>query len=224
MKINIKAAAISLGLSMAIFLSVHMPTLAANYEVSHVTLNYPDTSTIEVVNNDKVLFSAQKVDEYVYTTQRQNVRDVPTVHSTPITTLNTGIKVKRVGISDIGWDIVQIGNEKYFMWGEYLSLQKPKTNNTQLLGYYDITHYCSCAKCNGSWAGRPTASGAYPQINHTVACNSLPIGTKIMIEGQVYTVEDTGGMGNSVIDVYVGSHSEALNRGRKKKVPVYKVI
>ena len=49
----------------------------------------------------------------------------------------------------------------------------------------------------------------------TVACNSLPFGTRIVINGNVYVVEDRGGMANNVIDVFFNSHQEALNFGVK---------
>lgn len=80
------------------------------------------------------------------------------------------------------------------------------------LGTYRITHYCGCVSCNGSWAGSPTASGAYPVSGRTVAMADLPFGTKVEINGQIYTVEDRG-IPSGCVDIYVGSHSEALNSG-----------
>ena len=80
------------------------------------------------------------------------------------------------------------------------------------LGTYRITHYCGCASCNGSWTGSPTASGAYPVSGRTVAMADLPFGTKVEINGQIYTVEDRG-VPSGCVDIYVDSHSEALNSG-----------
>lgn len=80
------------------------------------------------------------------------------------------------------------------------------------LGTYRITHYCGCVSCNGSWAGSPTASGAYPVSGRTVAMANLPFGTKVEINGQIYTVEDRG-VPSGCVDIYVDSHSEALNSG-----------
>lgn len=62
------------------------------------------------------------------------------------------------------------------------------------------------------WAGSPTASGAYPVSGRTVAMADLPFGTKVEINGQIYTVEDRG-VPSGCVDIYVGSHSEALNSG-----------
>ena len=76
-----------------------------------------------------------------------------------------------------------------------------------------ITHYCNCAQCCGQWAGGATASGAYPTAGRTVAMD-LPFGTKVKIgnDPTVYVVEDRGVSG-AAVDVYCGSHSEALASG-----------
>ena len=73
---------------------------------------------------------------------------------------------------------------------------------------YKITHYSS--EETGS---SMTASGKVAQIGRTIACNSLPLGTRVRIGGSEYVVEDTGGMGDNVIDIYVGSTSEAMMLG-----------
>lgn len=81
-------------------------------------------------------------------------------------------------------------------------------------GKYKITAYCSCAKCCGKTNGI-TAMGTKAQANHTIAASSqFAFGTKIRINGIVYTVEDRGGAiyGNK-IDIYMNSHSEALAWG-----------
>ena len=62
--------------------------------------------------------------------------------------------------------------------------------------------------------GNLTASGTVPQAGRTVACNFLPLGTHVVINGHEYIVEDTGGMGNDVIDIFVDSYEEAIQNGR----------
>ncbi len=84
------------------------------------------------------------------------------------------------------------------------------------LGKYKITAYCGCALCCGKSTGR-TASGAIARANHTVAApGNFAFGTKLKINGIVYTVEDRGGAikGNK-IDIYFSSHSAALAFGTK---------
>ena len=78
------------------------------------------------------------------------------------------------------------------------------------LGYFTITGYCSCAICSGGWG--LTYSGTVPQANHTISAdlNVLPLGTKVMINDIVYTVEDKGSSVNgSHIDIYYATHAEA---------------
>lgn len=81
-----------------------------------------------------------------------------------------------------------------------------------LWGVCTLTFYCGGPCCCGQWAGSPTASGVMPTPNHTVACGDLPFGTRLMIEGQEYVVEDRGVSGMWV-DIFVSSHEEALQRG-----------
>lgn len=74
-----------------------------------------------------------------------------------------------------------------------------------------ITFYCPCSQCCGSW-GNATASGAMPTAGWTVANGSLPFGTKVIIDGHTYCVEDRG-VGSDQFDIFVNSHQEALDRG-----------
>lgn len=75
-------------------------------------------------------------------------------------------------------------------------------------GCYELTAYIA--------TGNPCASGVYPTVGRTVACNSIPMGTTVYIEGYgTYVVEDTGGMGGGVIDMFVGSYDEAIQFGRR---------
>lgn len=79
------------------------------------------------------------------------------------------------------------------------------------------TAYCPCVKCCGKNDGI-TASGVKARANHTVAVDKrvIPLGTEIIINGNTYVAEDTGGAikGNR-IDIYFDSHSEALKFGRQ---------
>lgn len=79
------------------------------------------------------------------------------------------------------------------------------------LGTYKLTAYCSCSKCCGKSDGI-TASGTKATAGRTVAAKGIPFGTKLMINGETYIVEDRG-VGSGVIDIYFDSHSEALNFG-----------
>ena len=89
--------------------------------------------------------------------------------------------------------------------------EEPEEPAMHLYGNCRITFYCHCAACNGR-AGANCASGVQPTVNHTVANGSLPFGTRLLIDGQEYVVEDRG-VGDFEIDIFVSSHEEALQRG-----------
>ena len=79
---------------------------------------------------------------------------------------------------------------------------------------YKITAYCPCAKCCGKATGR-TAMGTKATAGRTIAASGkFAFGTKLNINGHVYTVEDRGGAINgNKIDMFVNSHAEALAWG-----------
>ena len=81
-------------------------------------------------------------------------------------------------------------------------------------GVYKVTAYCACMKCCGKTNGI-TEYGVKATANHTIAApRTFAFGTKVVIDGVTYTVEDRGGaiQGNR-IDIYMNSHSEALKWG-----------
>lgn len=92
-------------------------------------------------------------------------------------------------------------------------LAKPKMH---LYGVCTITRYCNCSQCCGQWAGGNTASGVPPTPWHTVAHNYLPFGTRVLINGVEYVVEDRGDAnmaGGMWFDVYVSDHRTAQGPG-----------
>jgi len=83
------------------------------------------------------------------------------------------------------------------------------------LGNFRLTAYCPCYSCSEGW-GRHTSSGALAVSNHTVAVDRrvIPIGSRLMINGTVYTAEDVGGgvRGNH-IDIFFDSHAQTRQFG-----------
>lgn len=76
------------------------------------------------------------------------------------------------------------------------------------LGEYELTAY--------EWTGEVCANGNYPSCSYTVGCNSLPLGTKIYIEGYgEYVVEDRGDMPDNVIDIYMEYYDTCIQFGRR---------
>jgi cell wall-associated NlpC family hydrolase len=89
------------------------------------------------------------------------------------------------------------------------------------LGPVVTSGYCNCAICCGPWADGLTASGVVPKANHTIAVDSknpfLPMGTKVIMNGIEYTVEDTGPLEKYgvIFDVYYDVHAVAQAHGHQ---------
>ncbi len=90
------------------------------------------------------------------------------------------------------------------------------TLGQKITGRY--THYCACSTCNGAGAGT-TSSGkriynGMPNP-HYIACNWLPMGSVIKVDGVNYTVVDRGGSGLSRtgrIDIFTPEGHSACYR------------
>lgn len=96
------------------------------------------------------------------------------------------------------------------------------TESGECIGTFTITAYCGCKKCSGG--SQKTASGTTPTEGRTIAADTsiLPFGTKVVIGGVVYTVEDRGsGVNGNHIDIFFATHAKALAFGRKS-MKVYK--
>ncbi|MCI8655718.1 MAG: DUF348 domain-containing protein [Clostridia bacterium] len=82
---------------------------------------------------------------------------------------------------------------------------------------FRVTGYCACSKCCGKFASGYTSSGTKATAGRTVAASTqYDFGTKLLINGSTYTVEDRGGAitGNK-IDIYFNTHAEAIAWGVK---------
>ena len=81
--------------------------------------------------------------------------------------------------------------------------------------------YCNCSICCGQWSGGPTASGAMPTANHTIAVDAsnpfVPMGTHVIMNGVEYVVEDTGAFARYGVqfDVYYDNHAAASAHGHQ---------
>ena len=81
----------------------------------------------------------------------------------------------------------------------------------QDLGNFKLTYYCSCEICCDVETGI-TATGTPVIEGQTIAVDPsvIPYGTKVIINGHIFTAEDCGGAikGNR-IDIYVNDHNRA---------------
>lgn len=91
------------------------------------------------------------------------------------------------------------------------------------LGLFETSAYDADYECCGKLPTDPnygkTATGTRATANRTIAVDPtvIPYGTEVVIYGQIYIAEDTGGAikGNKV-DIYFNTHEEALQYGRRQ--------
>lgn len=97
-----------------------------------------------------------------------------------------------------------------------------------LIGRFEITHYCNEKYPHICNAGPPykTATGTTPTPGRTIAVDPsvIPLGSHVIIDGREYIAEDTGGaIDDYHIDMCVNGHDNALSKGTRQNVPVYKM-
>ena len=152
--------------------------------------------------------------------------------------VGTDVTVVEAGTSDTSEDSVQdvqesqetsgsreskghrasvVGEEEYISQGPGVQKEEkeeaPAPRETSL-GRFTITGYCGCEQCSGGH--NLTFSGTVPTPNHTISADLdyFPLGTRLEIDGIVYTVEDKGSSVNgNILDIFYGYHEEALAKG-----------
>lgn len=124
--------------------------------------------------------------------------------SQAIEVLDTSIKRQSDYVMELKTDLQAKNEEILELQGKVQKAERISYNTRE----YELTFYAP--------TGNLTASGTVPQVGRTVACNSLPLGCHVLINGHEYVVEDTGGMSDNVIDIFVGSEEEAYQLGRQR--------
>ena len=126
--------------------------------------------------------------------------------------------------SDVENELQALFEAQYHLNTEGRTETVTETRNVRVgesLGQVVTSGYCNCPICCGVWSGGPTASGAMPQANHTLAVDAanpfLPMGTKVVMNGIEYTVEDTGNFAQYGVqfDVYYDNHAVAEAHGHQ---------
>ena len=147
---------------------------------------------------------------YVVSTNGLNLRRSCSTKDDTLAVMEYGdavIEEFTVGIGGTVWSKLEYEGLTGYARTEYLSDEAPQ-DRRQYLGKWHITAY--------AYTGSPCANGRYPEAGYTVACNSLPFGTRIYIDGVgIRTVEDTDGgmMGDEWIDVYMGDTESCIQWG-----------
>lgn len=121
-------------------------------------------------------------------------------------------------------EVEEIFRQQYSISTESIQETVTETRTVRVgesLGQVVTSGYCNCPICCGQWSGGPTASGAYPTANHTIAVDAsnpfVPMGTKVVMNGVEYVVEDTGNFARYGVqfDVYYGDHASASAHGHQ---------
>ena len=207
-------------------------------EVKDVEVDWK-TAISENINDrilDKMFFEDEFEEKEMYVSARLNMRVFPNIESEVVKVLKVNDKVKVVAEYN-AWSRIVVTNEEdveeeYYVWNKFLSDEKVKIKSntsytpydgsgSEYLGTFKLTAYCNCSKCCGKWAGGATASGVMPTQGRTVAMGGVSFGTKLLINGNVYTVEYRGTPYGHV-DIYFNSHSDA-NAFGLRYAEVYRV-
>lgn len=159
----------------------------------------------------------------LYVQEDVKLRKGPSTSSDVIKIVSQGTKVTVTGEEKNDFYPVKVGSKSGYIMASYLGSKPTKVTTTEenlskeCLGTFKITAYTA-----GSSAR--TASGTKCKSGRTIAAPSrFAFGTKLMFNGNVYTVEDRGGaIVNNVLDLYVDSESEAVQWG-VRYFKVYKV-
>lgn len=174
------------------------------YSMSTATISINETDIVgEAIPEDL----QEEIITVKYTDSLVNCRLEPNTESEIITTVKLGGEVQTVDIVD-GWYKVKIEDGVYgYIYGDYIR----DTSPLEYIGEYKLTYYTDSVRCCGI-AGQKTASGHVPIEGVTVAADpNIPFGTKLYIDGTIYTVQDRGGaIKGKVLDVYKDLPDEAL--------------
>lgn len=134
--------------------------------------------------------------------------------------VNKVVQVKKIATSRSGVERKTTVNPEATSSNE---LAKKVSGKTPQVKNFNTSAYCSCYQCCGKTTGT-TSSGAKASSWYTLAAGKgYPIGTVIYIpyfkdkpNGGWFVVQDRGGsISNNKIDIYMGTHSQAIQFGRK---------
>lgn len=129
----------------------------------------------------------------------------------------TGIVNGRVQYSHAVW-ATRVINAEDAVYEQTEEAAEPYTEYTpaefeqvgEKLGKYEITTYCDCSLCCGQWSGETTDLNTMPVEGRTVSAADIPVGTRILINGNIYVVEDDNAEPGQ-IKVYVNEHGTCGN-------------
>ena len=87
------------------------------------------------------------------------------------------------------------------------------------MGEFKLTAYCPCCDCSEGY-NRETATQTIAEENRTIAVDPdvINFGSKVMIDGHIYTAEDCGGaVSGDHIDIFMEDHDDVDEFGVQYK-------
>lgn len=148
------------------------------------------------------LFATPVSAEYVTAPNGLNVRESKSTDSAVVEVLPFGAEITPLKIGK-KWAKLDNG----FVSVDWISDSNPFDSMVSM-GTWHITAY--------AYTGSPCANGEYPEAGRTIACNSLPFGTEVYIDGVGFrTVTDRGPawLGDAWLDLYLGDYSACVQWG-----------
>lgn len=141
-----------------------------------------------------------------------NVRKEPNTNSEVLDRLMVNTSVDVICEYE-GWSCIATCDGIAFVSSQYLSDEEL---TSVPLGKFKITHYCTESHKHicGTGTGLTTMETEVRPGIISVDPRIIPLGSKVMINGQIYSAEDTGGrIKGNIIDMAVTTHKEALKLG-----------
>ena len=196
-------------------LSVFMPLPNTGYENPRTVL-----SSYYMEFNQKVAGIEENGDEVTYANMENGA---------PVSNFNDTLMVYMVlyGDGKAGFVMDEEGRRKLKKVFDEMNYIDSESMEKEIevgdsLGMVWTTAYCPCSICCGPYANGITASGTVGKARHTIAVDAyhpiVPMGTKVVIEGITYTVEDTGDLnhyGND-FDIFYAHHEDCRQWGHRQ--------
>ena len=180
--------------------------LTLDYCMDVATTSYKEVDIVRKSLEEDVIEEPEVI-TVMFTDSYVNCRTEPNTESAVITKIKLGAEIQTVG-NEQGWYKVKLEDGSYgYIYEEYVR----DTNPLEYIGEYKLTYYTDSVRCCGV-AGQKTASGHTPVEGTTIAADpGIPFGTKLYINGNIYTVQDRGSaIKGRVLDVYKDLPDEAL--------------
>ena len=161
-----------------------------------------------------MIMAAPAKADWVIAESGLNLRAQTTIKSNVLALMPYGTEleiIRTIGIGSDIWADVEYEGIHGYCKKEWLSPEDP-LEGMEYCGEWKITAY--------AYTGSPCANGQFPTVGYTVACNSLPFGTRIYIDGVGFrTIEDRGPswLGDAWCDLYLGDTASCIQWGMQYK-------